>query len=411
MENEFAETVVSMLVYARSNQHLQFSEARMVNEPDISYSGVTMTGSAQYVKVMHDMGLLLDANGMSDVRFSGPDLAETTTSWMSAMMADPYLMSKVAHIGVHSYQNETPDASGVYSFIQQSPYPATHFWMTEYNVWCESCYDSAGGNNTWAFARGTASYLLNLLAEGASAGIVFEGYDSQYYGYNTTTGDNAALTWSFWGLFAVDNTNATPRTYTPRKGFHTLAQIALYVRPGAQRINVGNPPSGLTVLAFYNPGSGQFTITGVNANSSATPLSCGLTSLPSIPSLDMYYTSSSVNLSHSGQVAVNNGVFSVVVPADCVFTLTYSNSVTPLAVSRPAVAVAAPYFLTPVVQNGSVSLTLSTAPGFTYQIEASSNLVDWVTVTNIAGTNGTIQFIDVNAAGFSRRFYRAVSAN
>ena len=144
--------------------------------------------------------------------------------------------------------------------------------------------------------------------------------------FNPQSGGNNPPHWSYWGLFGVDNINATPKTYTPRKGFYTLAQIALYVRPGAQRINVGSPPSGLTVLAFYNTNSGQFTITGANANSSATTLSCALTSLPSIPSLQMIYTSSSANLASGGQVAVNNGTFSVSIPASCVFTLTYTNA-------------------------------------------------------------------------------------
>ena len=53
---------------------------------------------------------------------------------------------------------------------------------------------------------------------------------------NTTT--IAPGQWSYWGLFAVDDINAVPKTYTPRKTFYTLAQISKYVRPGAQQIDV-----------------------------------------------------------------------------------------------------------------------------------------------------------------------------
>ena len=138
-ENEYAETIASLLIYARNTEHLQFSTVGPVNEPDLTYSGINLSGSAQYVTVMHDLAVQLNNNGMSDVRFSGPDLGNTSTSWLSAIMNDSLVMSKFAHFGLHSYQNETGDATGVYNFIKQSAYPSTHFWMTEYNVWCASC--------------------------------------------------------------------------------------------------------------------------------------------------------------------------------------------------------------------------------------------------------------------------------
>ena len=195
-----------------------------------SYTGVHLSGASQYVTVVDDLGKQLDANGMSDVRFSEPELAITETSWMATMMGDSYLMSKLAHFGLHSYVGETPDASGVYSFIQQSAYPNTHFWMTEFSVWCQSCLNGTGGNDSWTNAQGIASFLLNLLAEGASAGLVYEAWDGEWNGYNASTGQDAAGTWDFWGLFAVDDINAVNKTYTPRKQFYTVSQITKYVR-------------------------------------------------------------------------------------------------------------------------------------------------------------------------------------
>jgi hypothetical protein len=401
-ENEYAETVASMLAYARNTEHLQFSEIRPVNEPDNTETGVHMSGSAQYVTVLHDLGEQLDTNGMSDVRFSGPDLAFTTTTWMTAMMQDSYVMSKVAHFGLHSYLNETADATGIASFIQGSSYPNMHFWMTEFNIWCASCNDGIAGNNTWTYAQEMAAYLLQLLSEGASAGVEFEACDSEYPGYDSDTGENTAPTWYFWGLFAVNDTNAVPLTYTPRQGFYTLAQIARYVRPGAQRISVSGAPSSMTLLAFYNTNNAQFTITGVNSNSSASSLSCTLASLPAIPSLNLIYTSPTTNLCNGGTVPVTDGAFSVTIPANSVFTLTYSNA---------AAGYAAPYFLAPTAQNGNVLLSISAAAGSTCQIQASPDLTNWQTVASIASTNGMVHFTDTNAPGFSRRFYRAVLAN
>ena len=70
---------------------------------------------------------------------------------------------------------------------------------------------------------------------------------------------------------------------------------------------------------------------------------------------------------------------------------------------------AAPVWVDAVVlPDGSVRFSLNAAPDLTYRIEASTNLVDWTALTNLANPSGTIQFIDLHATNFSRRFYRAV---
>jgi hypothetical protein len=51
-----------------------------------------------------------------------------------------------------------------------------------------------------------------------------------------------------------------------------------------------------------------------------------LAALPSVTSLELYYTDSTVNLSDNGSVPVANGSFAVNVPANCVFTLVGSAS-------------------------------------------------------------------------------------
>ena len=61
----------------------------------------------------------------------------------------------------------------------------------------------------------------------------------------------------------------------------------------------------------------------------------------------------------------------------------------------------------PMQSNGLVfSLQLST--GLNGHIQVSTNLVDWVALTNFTGTNATINFRDTAATNYSDRFYRAV---
>ena len=314
-------------------------------------------------------------------------------------------MSKVAHFGLHTYQGVSADATGVSSLIQQSAYPNTHFWMTEFGVWCSACQSGTSGDSSWAYALGTASYLLTLLGEGASAGLIYEAWDGEWINYNTSTGQDTAPTWDFWGLFAVDDINAVNKTYTPRKQFYTVSQITKYVAPGAIRIGVGGASTPLTLLAFYNTNNGQFTLTGVNTTSSASSLSCALESLPAIPSVALYYTSSTTNLCYGGSVAVNNGAFSVVVPANCVFTLTYSNTVTPLVISQAPTTGVTPHFLTPYWQNGNIYLTLVGESGSACSIESSSDLLTWFEVETVTLLGGTATISQPMTAG--PHFYRA----
>jgi O-glycosyl hydrolase len=421
-ENEYAEAVASALIYARNTQHLQFSVVDPVNEPDTTYSGTHLTGVSQYVTVMHDLGLQLDANGMSDVGFLGLELAYTDTNWMAVVMGDSYLMSKLACFGLHSYAGLSRDSTGVYDFIQQSGYPDRHFWMTEFGVWCSSCMSGTGGDGSWAYARGTASTLINHLANGASAGIVWEGYDNLSPGYNASTGQTTTGYWTYWGLFAVDNINAVPKTYTPRKQFYTLSQITRFVRPGAQRIDVSGSTTPLTLLAFYQSDTEQLTLTGLNTNSSAVALAGSLTSLPGIGSLELYYTDRTNNLRDGGAVRVTNSTFAVTVPADCVFTLVGSSYVAGAPVitrqpqSRAVVAADAAHFT--VTASGAEPLSYqwyfngatladgghlsgSTSPTFSIVNAQATNAGSYsVVVTNaVASVTSAVAVLAVIAPG------------
>jgi uncharacterized repeat protein (TIGR03803 family) len=60
------------------------------------------------------------------------------------------------------------------------------------------------------------------------------------------------------------------------------------------------------------------------------------------------------------------------------------------------------------LSNGMVQLALTGATNTTCRIDASSDLVNWVTLTNIPDTSGAIEFLDQSAAGFPMRFYRGL---
>ncbi len=320
LEDEWAEMITSLLLYARNARGLQFQLVAPDNEPDLAREGISIPTVTQYTNALHKLAVKLNANSLGDVRLVGPDLccAGSETAYMPQMMADPLIMASLAHFGVHSYGGA--GGSGVYDYIRNSAYPDRTFWITEFNVWCTTCDSGVRGTYDWSFCRGTADYLLGGLANNASAGIVWEGYDSYYV---------HSANWSFYGLIGVDDENAPVKTYTPRKNFYTVAQISRWVRPGAQRIRVSGSTSPFSpLLAFKHTGLGQIAIVGINTSASPAILDGTLASLPVVPHLDLHYTSATTNLAFGGSVTVTNGsgMFSATIPADCVFTLEYGLS-------------------------------------------------------------------------------------
>jgi O-glycosyl hydrolase len=366
-EDEWAERIVSLLLYARTNRHLQFHLVGPNNEPDKPPQGLAVTDANQYVLALHYLAEKLDAYGLGDVRIVGPDLAFGNTAFMPEMTNDPVVMTKLAHFSIHSYAANGNGSENVYDFIAQSPYPDRSFWVTEFNVWCAPCEDSEYGAYDWTYCRGTAEYLLGHLALGASAGMVWEAYDSYY----TNIGSPY---WSFWGVFGVDDINAVPLTYTARKDFYTLAQITKFVRPGAQMIGVSGPTDPFELLAFRHPVTGQFTITGVNTNASEAALAVSLVSLPPITNLELYYTDANTNLSHSATVTANNNTFTTIIPADCVFTLVTTQSAGAGPLSQvtviPANAMIAPYDVAQFTAVGADSSgnALNPQPAFAWSV-------------------------------------------
>ena len=59
--------------------------------------------------------------------------------------------------------------------------------------------------------------------------------------------------------------------------------------------------------------------------------------------------------------------------------------------------------------NGQVQFSLTSDFPATYAVQASSNLVNWVAVTNVTLTNSSTTVTDAGAGALAKRYYRAVS--
>ena len=59
-------------------------------------------------------------------------------------------------------------------------------------------------------------------------------------------------------------------------------------------------------------------------------------------------------------------------------------------------------------ETNGLHLLLNSLPGLNYEIEASTDLVSWLIITNFTPTNSPFYFSDPQAKSYKRRFYRAV---
>ena len=333
-EDEFVETMASLYFYARNTKGINFTLISPLNETDTGgVEGPNMTPT-QHARVLHKLAVKLDAIGMSDLRFVASEAASDYNGYFNAIVADPVVMAKLAHWGVHQYGG---DASAYQGPITASAFPNKTFWVTE----------SADFNN-----------MFGMLDDNATANMVWDGFDSIYQHAiragrgSTPPNDSPGIQEP---LIAY---NSTTHIFTPRKQFYQHAQLMKFVAPGARRIaaTVSNN-SALTAYAYQHPTTGRLTIVGRNTSASNNTFTVNLTNLPAaVTTLQRYQTNGELNLTRAADVTVSNGTFSITVPTDTYFTL-----VTPLAFAPVSVSLTAPVIGTRVAAPASMTLTATAA--------------------------------------------------
>jgi O-glycosyl hydrolase len=310
-EDEYIEMLVSFFYYARKVKHLQIGLISIMNEPDIENEGPTVDAK-QYVKLQRKFIDRMDSLGLGDIHYVAPDVAgmgNGLNSYVPELMKDSVVMSKMAHIGLHSYAGYY---ANVDSALKHSPYPQTDYWMTEWNNWCNGCDDGMLGEYNYNFAAKSIGFLFEFLQHGATAGIIWEGYDSYYE-------HHAPSPFSYWGILAYDTAT---RSYTPRKNFYAFQQVSKFVLPGSWRVAVSNQSDSLTILAFYNEASKKLSMVGINKSHHPVNLNGILNNLPVVTGFETYITSNTENVHHVADVKVKGKSFKTLIPADCIFTFT-----------------------------------------------------------------------------------------
>jgi O-glycosyl hydrolase len=315
-EDEFVEMLVSFFHHAIKTRHLKIGLIAPTNESEHhKYTEGPHLTAEQHARILRKLVERMTALGiMGNIRIVAPDNADTGIAlkdFIPAMMADKVVMSKIAHLGFHSYGGYQ---QGLRESLEHSAYRGITFWITEWNAWCNGCDDGIPGKYDYPFASKSVGFLLDLLRNGARAAVAWEAYDSYYE-------HHAPSLFSYWGMLGYEPQS---RTYFPRKNFYAIQQVSRFVEPGSWVLAAQGSTDSLNVLAFYNTDSRTFTITGINKKKNALALKGTFNNLPGIRQFDLYYTDDPVNVKKGLPVKVKAGSFHAVLPPDCIFTLTSS---------------------------------------------------------------------------------------
>ena len=118
-----------------------------------------------------------------------------------------------------------------------------------------------------------------------------------------------------------------------------------------------------------------------------------------------------LNLQFTGQAGASDGVFSLV-PVNAIVANAVALAVTPvkLAAGSFSLTSALQARFGPIsLQNGAAQLQLTGTAGQSFALQASVNLLDWISLnTNTIPIGGVLKFNDPAAQNFKARFYRAV---
>jgi O-glycosyl hydrolase len=305
-EKAFATMVASLVYYGKKVKGLDFTYLSPMNEQDWNCLEGPCVDTTQYTAIMHEIADELNYMGIGDVRFAGPDTADSGAgmSYISKMMADNTVAGLTDHLAFHDYSST--------SISPGTSYTGKNYWLSETSAWCSEC-DAGGSGPTdeWSFATQTTDLILGDINNGFAAVLLWEAYDSFWYHHNAS---------SLWGLLAY---NPVTGIYTPRKRAYAYAHFNHFIEPGDIVIGSSESISSVpTTVAVYNATSGKIAIVGRNSGNSAITITGQLSNLPTVNTLALYETNSSVNLSRKSDISVTGGIFTAQISADSIFTLT-----------------------------------------------------------------------------------------
>lgn len=302
MYDEFAETVVSLAVYARTRARIDYEYFGPLNETDCYPAEGPRIDPDEMPKVLGAVARRLRKEGLGDVKLVVAEQSQPVNDYITPIMQSADLMKQVAVFSFHAYG---PNSVGPQvARVQSSDYRNVRIWLTEYGDLSD--LDRSAANEWKSFSLAATHRALTALNQGASAALFWDAYDNYHEHYPRLT---------FYGLVA----NAD-HIYSPKKRYFAAKQLYHFVRPGSQRIGAASDAQGLLVSAFRDGAKNSLTLVGVKMGGPrrvqlAVPVDTGGLRW------SLYQTTRELNCARTDVLSVKNGLVEFDLPEETVFTL------------------------------------------------------------------------------------------
>jgi O-glycosyl hydrolase len=303
MYGEFAETAVSMVMYARSKAGIDFEYFSPFNETDCYPPEGPRIDPDDAPKVLAAVAHRLKKEGLGDIRLTPADQAVITNDYISGILRDPELMKQVGAFTFHTYGENSVGPQ--VERVRHSNDPQVPVWLTEYGDLNDQ--DKTAQNEWTKYSLASNRRALTALDQGANAVFFFDAFDDY---------EECARRLTFYGLF-----RSASHIYSPKKRYYATRQLYHFVMPGAQRIGISSDAPGMTLSAFHDGSTGSFVVVGVKEGG---PQKFDVT-LPStacpVDSWEIYETTPILDCARTGSAESVNGTASIELPEEAVFTL------------------------------------------------------------------------------------------
>jgi hypothetical protein len=316
IHQDVATMIASMVYYGHhrrdvsgTNQNLAFGYIAPFNE--IDYDGIEgpEMDPTQLNTIFENIITTLNAMGDTTTKLVGPETAGNPDSYTIAF--SEAVRARMTHFSWHWY-------SGNPASLPTSRGGINADWLTETSVWCDGCdHNVPPTQSEWSFGSGIGDMLLGTIANGFTAVLTWEAFDTYYYNHDS---------YHVWGHIGCTQTgsgcttsDAYPRVYSTRGRAWPEATIAKAVRPGMVRRGSTTTLPNFTALAFYDTSMGDFSIVGHNKGISEITINGELQNLPVMSSLALYESNAYLNMQRMDDVVVVGNLFTATIPADTFF--------------------------------------------------------------------------------------------
>lgn len=299
MYDEFAEEVVSMLLYARHRARIDFSYFSPLNETDCQPREGPGVTPEEMPKLLAAIAGRMRSEGLGDVRLVVCDQCNIGTDFFTPIVRDPELMKQVGAFSLHTYgdQNVGPQVERV----RASRYASIPIWLTEYGDLNDLDFSA---DNEWSnFSMKATVRALRALQEGATVALFWDAYDNFHEHDQRLT---------YYGLL-----KNTDHLYAPKKRYYAAKQLYRFVRPGDERIALQADIPGLTAVAFRHGPDGSVVVVGAKRGGPGRIRFAGA----DVAAWEVWQTTPVLDCAKTDTIAVRDGAAAIPLAGDTIFTL------------------------------------------------------------------------------------------